>query len=166
MSISIRKALDDDAYNYTDCLISCLQTAYRDIASDAFLDNLILEREQRVDKFKRTLSNPDIETYCVIFDKKIIGFITIHIRDGEIWAVYLLEEFRCKGYGIQMLDFAINKLKRIGHKKVSLWVFEKNHKARRFYERNGLSFSGTKRENNKYGKLLEQLKYTMDFDDK
>jgi ribosomal protein S18 acetylase RimI-like enzyme len=161
MGITIRKASPEDAYDYTDCFISCLQTAYKGIVSDDFLSNMLVQREQRIEKFRKNLTNPDIETYCVIFENEMIGFLAIHKKDGEIWAIYLIEEFRCKGYGKEMLDFAISELKCIGHKKISLWVFEKNNRARRFYEKNGLSFDGTKRENDNYGKMLVQLRYAL-----
>ena len=91
----------------------------------------------------------------------MIGFLTIHKKDGEIWAIYLLEEFRSKGYGKEILNFAITELKSIGHKTIVLWVFEENHKARRFYEKNGLRFDGTKRENDRYGKMLVQIRYEL-----
>ena len=161
MKISIHKALSEDAYDYADCFISCLQTAYKGIASDEFLNNLSEQREQRVQRFQKNLTNTDIETYCVKFDNRMIGFLTINKKDGEIWAIYLLEEFRSRGYGKEILDFAIDELKNIGHKNITLWVFEKNTGARRFYENNGFSFDGTKRETTNYGGVLMQLRYLL-----
>ena len=161
MNITIRKALLEDVYDFTDCMISCLQTAYKGIASDNYLDNLLAEREERAERFLKNLKNPDLETYCVILENKMIGFLTIHKKDGEIWAIYLLEESRSKGYGKEILNFAITELKSIGNKTIVLWVFEENHKARRFYEKNGLRFDGTKRENDRYGKMLIQIRYEL-----
>ena len=161
MKITIRKALPEDAYEYTSCFISCLQTAYKGIASDAFLKNLSAEKEQRIEKFLKNLTNPDIETYCAIFENKMIGFLAIHKKDGEIWAVYLLEEFRSRGYGKELLEFAIGEFKCIGHKRITLWVFEKNNRARRFYEKNGFFFDNIKKETTNYGTLLVQLQYTL-----
>ena len=161
MQITIRKALSDDAYDYTDCFIRCLQTAYKGIASDEFLNNLSVQREQRVQRFRESLTNTDLDLYCVKSDNEMIGFLTIHRKDAEIWAIYLLEEFRSKGSGKEMLDFAIGELKNIGHKNITLWVFEKNNGARRFYEKNGFCFDGTKRETTNYGGLLVQLRYAL-----
>ena len=161
MKITIRKALPEDDYDYADCVISCWQTAYKGIVSDDFLNSMLIEREQLAERFRKNLTNTDLETYCVIFENKMIGFLVIHKNDGEIWAIYLIEEFRSKGYGKEMLDFAISELKRIGHKKISLWVFEENNRARQFYEKNGFNFDGTKRENDKYGKMLVQLRYML-----
>ncbi|WP_461257542.1 GNAT family N-acetyltransferase, partial [Treponema sp. R80B11-R83G3] len=75
----------------------------------------------------------------------MIGFIIINSPNkdksgiGEIWAIYLLEEFCGKNYGKKLLDFAVNELISMGQKEICLWVFEENHRARHFYERNNFS---------------------------
>lgn len=170
MGIIIRKALPEDAYNYTICHISCWQSAYKGIVPDEFLKNMSAEKEQRYERYKKALTNPgDCEYYCVTYAERMIGFIIINkSRDadktgiGEIWAIYLIEEFCGKGYGKELLDFAISELKRVEQKEIFLWVFERNNRARRFYEKYNLSFDGTKREVN-YGKPLVQLRYVLNF---
>ena len=161
MNIKIRKTLLEDAYDFTDCMTSCWQTAYKGIVSDDYLDNLLARREEGAEKFRKNLKNNDLEIYCVMLKSKMIGFLTIHKKEGEIWAIYLLEKFRSMGYGKEILNFAINELTNRGHNIISLWVFDENHKAIRFYEKNGFSFSGIKRENDKYGKSLVQSKYEL-----
>jgi len=162
MEIIIRKALPEDAYELTVCHISCFRSAYRGIVPDEFLENMLAEKEQRVERYKKSLIDPgDCEYYCVIYAEKIVGFLIIHKKDGEIWAIYLIEEFRNKGYGKAMLAFALNELNHIGHKEIFLWVFEENTGARRFYEKHNLNFNGTKREVNSYGRPLIQLRYVL-----
>ena len=163
MDINIRNALIEDAENLTDCLISCWSSAYRDIVPDDFLNNLINERDNRIERWKNNIANPgDCEHFCITFDDRIIGWLTIHKVDGEVWAIYLLEEFRGKGFGKYIMNFALTKLKSIGHKKVMLWVFEDNLKARYFYEKIGFHLSDDKREMT-YGIPLMQVKYICEF---
>jgi RimJ/RimL family protein N-acetyltransferase len=159
MNTTLRKTLPQDAYDVTDCVIACWQTAYRGIVPDSYLDNLHTEREERAERFRKYQENPDLDAYCVMLENKMVGFLTINKKDGEIWAIYLLDEVRSKGYGTEILNFAIDELKNMGHEIIVLWVFEENHKARRFYERNGFRFDGAKRENDKYGKMLVQIRY-------
>lgn len=128
-----------------------------------------VEREQRFERYKNALSSPgDCDYYCVMYDKKMIGFLIIKSRDegktgaGEIWAIYLIEEYCGKGYGKELLDFEIGELKGMGYNEISLWVFEDNKRARRFYEKNGFRFDGTKRVMT-YGKPLVQLKYILNW---
>ena len=68
----------------------------------------------------------------------MIGFIIIEPCIGEIWAIYLSEEFWGSGYGKEMLDFSVSKLEQAGHNDIFLWVFKDNGRARRFYEKNSL----------------------------
>jgi len=167
MGIIIRRALPEDAYDYTVCHISIWQSAYKGIVPDEYLNNMSAELEQRVEKYKNTLSNPgDCEYYCVMLSNKMIGFITINPCTREIWAIYLSKEFWGSGYGKEMLDFSINRLNRERPSEISLWVFEDNGRARRFYEKNNFTFDGTKRSVDWYGGVpLVQLKYVLNFHD-
>ena len=166
MRIIIRKALPEDAFDFTDCHISCFLSAYKGIVPDDYLNNLLMEKEQLVEKYiKRLTDQGNCEYYCVINDGKMIGFLIINKSHdeinfciGEIWAIYLIKEFWDKGYGKEMLNFAINELKRVDNKEIFLWVLEENIRARKFYEKNKFSFDGTKGEQ-VYGKSLVKLRY-------
>jgi len=168
MDIAICKALPENANDYADCVISCWQSAYKGIVSDEYLKNMLAEKKQRVEKYKSIFIAPgDCEYFCVMQSERMIGFLIIQknrdeFRIGEIWAIYLIEEFWGKGYGTKLLDFALAELKHAGKKNVFLWVFEENKKARRFYEKHGFCFDGTKREVDKYGCIsLVQLRYSF-----
>lgn len=162
MGITIRKALLEDTCDLADCVISCWLSAYKEIVPDEYLNNMPAERSNRIERWKNNITNPgDCVHYCVMCAEKMIGFLTIHKKDGDIWAIYLIEEFCGKGYGKEVLDFAIDELRHIGHKKIFLWIFEKNNRAGRFYEKHGFYFNGEKREKT-YGKPIVQLRYVCD----
>ncbi|MCL2169022.1 MAG: GNAT family N-acetyltransferase [Defluviitaleaceae bacterium] len=162
--ISIHKALPEYAYDYTACSVAIWQAAYRGIVPDEYLDGMTAKIRERAYELEKELASPsDCEHYCVMESDKIIGFIVINKSwEVNIWAIYLLEEFWGRGYGKQMLDFAIEELRSAGVKEVSLWVFEENSRARRFYEKNGFSLDGAKRVRDKYGGVpLTELKYVQ-----
>ena len=70
MKIDIRKAMPEDAQEFTDCLISCWQSAYGEIVPKEYLENMIIEREQRLNRNINSFKNPgNCEYYCVK-DKK------------------------------------------------------------------------------------------------
>ena len=54
--------------------------------------------------------------------------------EGEIYAIYLLEDFQRIGLGRRLFQSAAKRLLDDGIKSMLLWVFEENHRARRFYE--------------------------------
>ena len=107
MEITIRKALPEDAYDYTICHISCFQSAYKGIVPDEYMANMLAEKEQRCERYKTTLADPgDCEYYCVMYAERMIGWLIINKNRAEdqsgiceIWAIYLMEEFWGKGYG-------------------------------------------------------------------
>jgi ribosomal protein S18 acetylase RimI-like enzyme len=162
MGLMIRKALPEDAYDYAICGISCWQSAYKGIVPDEYLTNMLTEKEQRAERFRKAFTDPgNIQYYHVMYTDKMIGILTYDIVNAEIWAIYLIEEFWDKGYGKKMLDFAINELRCTEPNEIFLWVFEKNKRARRFYEKHNFVFDGTKKEK-EYGKPLTCMRYVLD----
>jgi ribosomal protein S18 acetylase RimI-like enzyme len=169
MELTIRQATPDDAIIFTDCHISCWLTAYKGIVPDDFLSNMVVEKGKRVERYVNILTNPgDCVYYCVMDDETMVGFLCINKNRtgntpdvGEIWAIYLIEEYCGKGYGKDLLDFEIDELKRSGCKEIFLWVFEDNIRARRFYEKHGFHFNGVVREMT-YGKPLVQCEYVLE----
>ena len=68
MEITIRRALPEDAFAYTTCVISCLQTAYKGIMADEYLSSLEAERENKkygklLVQFKYVLELTDLTVY-------------------------------------------------------------------------------------------------------
>ena len=60
----------------------------------------------------------------------------------ELVALHSLPESWGTGLGHAMLAEALS---RIGDRPVYLWVFQENHRARRFYEKHGFYWDGTQR---------------------
>ena len=56
---------------------------------------------------------------------------------AELICIHSLCDNWGKGYGSQMMEYIIEEMRAFGFHKVMLWVFEKNERARRFYERHG-----------------------------
>ena len=166
MKFIIRKAVPEDAYEYSACHISSWRSAYKGIVPDEILNNLSLE--ERAEKFKQNLQEfKDVLYYCPIYEGKIIGKLIIsksHDEDKpnacEVGAIYLIEEFWGKSYGRQMMNFAIDMLRNMGYNEIFLWVLEENSRARRFYEKCGFSFDGAKKEII-IGKPLIEIRYVI-----
>lgn len=82
---------------------------------------------------------------------RVIGFIGYGAyRDttlpdyGEIYAIYVLEEYHHKKVGYALMNEAFNKLS--GFKKIAVWVLKGNEKAIRFYKKYGFHFDGVEQE--------------------
>lgn len=65
------------------------------------------------------------------------GIIVLNKTDGLIKRFYLKKMHRGTGLALQLLDALISKTKSLGVKKLVLDVSKNNHRAIRFYEKNG-----------------------------
>ena len=168
MGIIIRKVLIEEAYDYAVNHIACWQDAYKGIIPDDYLKNMPAQLEKRAEWNRQTLSDPgDCEYQCATYDDEMIGrLVYSKCRDedkyetnsGEIHAIYLLATYWDKGYGKQMMDFAINELTKAGYKEVIVWVLKDNNRARRFYEKYGFVLDGANKEI-EIGKPLVEVRY-------
>lgn len=165
--MKIVKATETHADNigYIHAVSWC--TVYKDIVPDEVLKNFTPENRSAI--FKRNLPIRPEEYYVVYVEDKAAGMLVIgkssdedaDDRNAEICAIYFLPEYWGKGYGKTLMDFAVYRLKELGFSQITLWVLEENTYARRFYERYGYIFDGTKKEIN-IGKLLVEVRYRMD----
>ena len=63
---------------------------------------------------------------------------------GEVFALYVLEEYQHRGIGYALMRRALDELS--GSHRVYLWAFAENKKALSFYERVGFRLDGTEKE--------------------
>lgn len=141
MGLLIRKALPADAA--TIASIHCLSW---EAAYSGFVPSELIAKKNagRLEQWRQILSQPH-KSYLALRNGVPVGFLSIFSpsRDpdlpnaGEIGAIYLLPEYWCMGIGHHLLQFGVKKLFDMGYIDISLWVFERNERARRFYEKNG-----------------------------
>ena len=61
---------------------------------------------------------------------------------AELICIHSLCDNWGKGYGTMMMNHIFNEIKNSGYNSVVLWVFEKNTRARSFYEKHGFVLTG------------------------
>ena len=59
----------------------------------------------------------------------------------ELICIHSLSKNQGKGFGSMMMNHIINEIKNTGYNSVLLWVFEKNTRARHFYEKHGFELT-------------------------
>ena len=65
---------------------------------------------------------------------------------AEIICIHSLQDRWHQGYGSQMMEHVLGKIKNTGFEKVMLWVFEENTRAINFYKKHGFSANGKRQE--------------------
>ena len=147
----VRAALPADAHDVARVHVRSWQSAYRGLIAQEFLDGLEPEVIANRYTFGRvglrmpsTLVAVDGPTFC--------GFATTGLcRDedlpnfGELMAMYIDPAYVRTGVGRLLMTAARERLRMVGVAGALLWVLDANVRARRFYERGGWRFDGTRR---------------------
>jgi ribosomal protein S18 acetylase RimI-like enzyme len=146
----IRPARVEDAPGIAKVHIDSWRITYRGMIPDDYLASL--SYEERSQSWRRILSNPTRFADFVAEDEtgQIIGFISggpPHKPDavyrGELYAIYILQEFQALGIGRRLTEALVEKLLEAGIENMLVWVLAENP-ARKFYEALGGQFLRTK----------------------
>jgi len=84
---------------------------------------------------------------------------------GEVFAIHVAPEHWGEGVGTTLLSSTVLELRAIGLVRASLWVMERNERARRFYERHGWRSDGTERDSTRFANVsIHELRYRLAFE--
>jgi len=89
------------------------------------------------------------EFYCMEENSKPIGFIAIEKSDKDrdtyyIEKVAIHPEYRHKGKGKQIMEFAENRIKELGGKLISVGLIDENIILKKWYQSLGYKETGTR----------------------
>lgn len=145
------------------------QSSHKGIVSDDFLHSFTPERQTVY--FTEEMKDQNKSFHLAYLDDIAIGMISLNISSqgeaeemGEVISIYLLPDYQRNGYGKQMMDFAVERLKRYQKKSIFLWVMNINQKARMFYEAYGFEYSGVEKILSEE-KGITELKYCITIHD-
>lgn len=169
----IKRAVLKDAKDLAYVLCRSWQAAYKGIISPGDLaKNTDVRR--RTDMFKKILSSENNNYIYLACDRgRPCGLCAFAIsensenaengsgdRSAEIIAIYTLKEYWGKGLGQKLMARALSHIKQLGCVKVTLWVLEKNLRARRFYEKFGFLPDGPAKDSRLPN--LAEFRYRLD----
>jgi L-amino acid N-acyltransferase YncA len=137
----IRKAEEGDESGIARVHVESWKTTYKGIIKDEILNNLSVER--REEHWKGTIGRGEVLYVSINEDGRITGFATggksrsiEYSYDGELYAIYILEEFQHKGIGRQLISKVANNLSELGYQSMIVWVLSQNP-SKTVYERLG-----------------------------
>ena len=166
MTFEIRRAVLEDASSLANIIVESWRSAYSDLIPK---DEIIkyLDKERRQQQFEKFIADEEI-ILIQTYDGIPAGLVFANKANdeqieycGSIYSIYILEEYWGKGLGTRLMDRVINILQDEGCKRVSLWVYEENKRAIRFYEKCGFIFDGTRKHSHFSNKPIE-LRYIKD----
>lgn len=137
--MKIRKANRKDAMEIARVHTVSWKETYKGMINQDFLGKLSVAK--RLVLWNEILSNADAIVYVAVNrDDEIIGFASFGAKrpetntiDGELYAIYLLEEYKRKGIGRLLWEAGLKDLIASGFSTMSVWVLAANP-SRAFYQ--------------------------------
>jgi ribosomal protein S18 acetylase RimI-like enzyme len=131
-----RKANLKDSTGLAYVHVHSWRTTYEGIVSHEYLQSLSIE--EREQKWVQILSGSHHTYVCEVDDGKIVGFVSFGKErsgefEGELYAIYLLEEYQGKGIGKELFGIAATGLKKQGYNSMWVWVLKENPSKHFYY---------------------------------
>jgi len=148
MPITIRKAEPKDANTLGQLQVTSWRSAFRNIASDKYLDAMI-STEKQAEDWKQITADHQQVVLIIEENESAIGYVWARPEDdpvvdwdAELMSIHVLPEHKHQGLGRKLFAAAASQLKEQGCQSVYLWVLVENLPARKFYETLGGQYVG------------------------
>ena len=142
MITTIRPARLEDVPGIAKVHVDSWRTTYKGLIADEFL--AALSYEGRAQIWKKDLSDPENNSILYVAETRpdgIVGFVSAgparsddQYYQGELYAIYLLQQAQSQGIGRKMVNIAMRELSKRGFSSMLLWVLKDNLPSRKFYE--------------------------------
>jgi len=165
--VPVRPARVEDAAALAEVHVRTWQAAYAHVFGAERLASLDVAR--RAAQWTRWLEEPQPHWRVVVDEDaagRVVGFAWLGesreaADEGELYAIYVLPEAWGSGAGAELMDAALTALREDGFRAALLWVLEDNPRARRFYEREGWTTDGERRDEEFLGRPVPELCYRI-----
>jgi len=148
----IRDARPSDAGAISYVHQASREALYRGRIPDALVD--VLSPEERLERWKEWLSDPEVTTIVGEDDGRIVGFSTLRAAvdpdlDGatvaEMPTLYVHPTHWAHGWGTALCREIERRSALQGFRLLTLWVMEMNERARTFYAARGFAEDGAEK---------------------
>ncbi len=116
--------------------------------------NSYLEKTFNIDTIRKELRDTNSQTVLITENDRVAGFLKVNFppsqsdfnREGsmELQRIYVLREFKRRGYGRALIEYAKEMAEKRNCTSIWLSVWEENPEAVSFYEKMGFYKSGTR----------------------
>ncbi len=141
-NIQIRPATPEDAASIARVHVDSWRSTYAGIVPAEYLAGLSYRNRESHWKDLLTADRPGTSYFVAETDAGgIVGFANAgperkgdRTYQGELYAIYILEEYQRLGLGRRLIAHVTRRLPADGFNSMLLWVLEDNRPAIRFYE--------------------------------
>lgn len=157
MDIVIRKAEVKDARGIVEVYTYTWLTTYKGLIPDEILENRLNTIEERIPLIQKTIEEKN-NMFVAVVDNKVVGVMSYgksrnddYSSSGEIYSIYVLEEYQGLGLGKKLFMTGIKELISKGYDTMILYVLSGNNTIK-FYEK----YCGVKigQKQDKFGSVM------------
>ena len=138
----IRAATVSDAPEIARVHVSSWLSTYRGLLPDDFLESL--SETNYTERWHRVISEGTSKVVVAEDGAAVVGFASGGREragekgfEGELYAIYVLDEAHRRGFGRELVRAMVERLRELGLDNMIIWVLRDNRPAREFYERLG-----------------------------
>lgn len=149
--MKIRKINIDDLETLRNLSIQTFKETFEEVNTEEDMQKY-LDENLSIEKLKTELENVNSEFYFAENNDETLGYLKLNFKDAqtekleenhfEIERIYVLKAFLGQKIGQILFDKAIEIGREKNLEYVWLGVWEENHRAIRFYEKNGFEIFG------------------------
>lgn len=149
--MKIRKINIDDLEALRNLSIQTFKETFEEVNTEEDMQKY-LDENLSIEKLKTELENPNSKFYFAENNDEILGYLKLNFKDAqtekleknhfEIERIYVLKAFLGQKIGQILFDKAIEIGREKNLEYVWLGVWEENHRAIRFYGKNGFVIFG------------------------
>ena len=149
--MKIRKININDLETLRNISIQTFRETFDEVNTEEDMQKY-LDENLSLERLKSELENPNSEFYFLENNNEILGYLKLNFKDAqtekveenhfEIERIYVLKAFLGQKIGQILFDKAIEIGREKNLEYVWLGVWEENHRAIRFYEKNGFEIFG------------------------
>ena len=119
----------------------------------------------RLGQWERILAANQSDVFVAAADG-IVGFVSTGDSrdadaDAELFAIYVLPGIWGTGAGSALMRAGIDSLRDAGYRDAILYVLDDNPRAQRFYEREGWTLDGERKEDEYLGLRVAEVRYRI-----
>ena len=129
----IREKLFEDCASCERVYTLSWQQTYKGIIKDEFLNNLTNNEIDRIKRNQDNFYNDNDKRFVLEVDNKIVGVLSIgksrndkYSECGELKSVYILNDYKGKGYGKKLVQYAVKELMEEGYNNMVIGCISQN----------------------------------------
>jgi ribosomal protein S18 acetylase RimI-like enzyme len=161
--MDVRRARLEDARAIARVHAETWREAYEHVFGAERLASVTIDA--RLAQWERILAAGQSDVFVAAADR-IVGFVSTGDSrdadaDAELFAIYVLPGAWGTGAGSALMRAGVKAMRLRASGDAVLWVLDDNPRARRFYEREGWTLDGERKEDEYLGLRVAEVRYRI-----